>query len=82
MVCTGLCEYFHTYKTFAINRTYETHKQCTRCEHIVPKDEYPDLYCYCCAAKYRDKFPTSKITRKKARQRKKIKQLIESLSFQ
>ena len=79
MACTDLCLYYETYKNFAPNRTYETHKQCTRCDHVVPKKDFPDTHCYCCNAKYRDKFPKSMKTRKIARIRKRYRQEKEIL---
>ncbi len=59
MTCNDICLYYQTFETFAPNRTYETHKRCTTCNHIVEKAEFPDSFCYCCAAKYRDRFPKS-----------------------
>lgn len=74
MVCTDLCLYYQTFKTFALTRSYETHKQCTRCNHIVSKEDCPDIRCYCCNALYRDKFPVSLKTRRVARNRKRKRQ--------
>jgi hypothetical protein len=71
LICSGLCEYYETYPAFNRWRTYQTHKQCTRCDHVVPKDEFPDPHCYCCNAKYRNKYPVSSITRRIARYRKR-----------
>ena len=81
LVCTGLCEYYQTYDSFAPNRTYENYKQCTRCGHIVEKEEFPDFKCYCCNAKYRHRYRSSMITRKAARQRKRDRQRINLKSL-
>jgi hypothetical protein len=69
----GTCQYFHKWKYFAPNRTYETHKQCTTCGHVVDKEEFPDKNCYCCASRYRVKYRKSMETRKQARIRARQK---------
>lgn len=80
--CSGLCEYYETYETFAKSRTYETHKRCTRCDHVVEKAEFPDVNCYCCGARYRNTFPQArehnrqKRNKKAAVRRRKAKLLI------
>lgn len=73
LICSGLCEYYETYKGFNRGMTYKTHKQCTRCDHIVSKEDFPDPNCYCCSAKYRARFPKSIETRKDMYQRIKQK---------
>ena len=80
MMCTGLCDYYQTFKTFAPNRTYETHKRCTICEHIVDKEQFEAFHCYCCNARYRDRFPSSFETRQEMRQRKRARRKLEILN--
>ena len=79
MVCTDLCLYYETYKNFAPSRTYKTHKQCTCCNHVVSKEEFPAPTCYCCNARYRHRYPKSMISRRIARQRKRKKVLKENV---
>ncbi len=73
LVCNEICLYYETYKAFDRQRTYEHYKRCTRCDHIVNKEEFPDPHCYCCNAIYRSKYPSSYRTRKIARQRKRAR---------
>ena len=77
MMCTGLWDYYQTFKTFAINRTYETHKRCTLCDHIVEREEFEASKCYCCNARYRERFASSYETRKLKRQRKIARRKLE-----